>query len=168
MSEHVIRPLIRKDRKRVTAMIKKVITETRDEAIQNLISSESPQVENETEAEHWGVTITDIGVDILVKGIEFLDDDIGEWFADLLGVSMEEFDKMPADIEIQVFKQIKERPEASAFFTRAWQSAKLTRVLETGLQMLKDQFTSGSESETQSTIDTTTEQLQDLPKTSQS
>ena len=145
-----IRTIKRKDRKLVTRLFLKVIEETQQESVKNLFDSkkqpsgkktkESNKKSKQSTEEEWGIAISEIAVNIIKNGLELFDDDFGAWFADLLGISLEEFDELPMNVESNIIKQIRTAPEAVDFFTECFQGAKMTTWLETPLRVLKEQF----------------------------
>lgn len=56
--------------------------------------------------------------------IDVAEKELGDWFADLLGVTREAYLQMPFDIEVQVIEALTEREEFSNFFAKALRSFK--------------------------------------------
>jgi len=119
-----IRPLTIQDRKKLSAMIQKLAVMVGDQSMLNLISSQigkakaAEAVDNEkSSAEIY----TQVGLTILRKILEVLEEETHEWFSDLIGVTKEEFLQLPIDTEVIIIQQIVDSAEASSFFTKALQ-----------------------------------------------
>jgi hypothetical protein len=112
-----IRELVRRDLLTVANMIKKLVEKTGKQKLLGLISSgvSNSKQENEPNEELW----IGLGVDILMMLFEILQDDATAWFADLVGITPDEYNDGPVDIDLQVIEQLKEAPGVADFFTRA-------------------------------------------------
>jgi len=55
----------------------------------------------------------------LFLGLLDVEDDMREWMADLIGVTEDEFDAMPATTILDIIEQLTAMPEAQDFFSRA-------------------------------------------------
>lgn len=139
-----IRQLKVKDRKWLTQLFKKAIQELGEEGLKKVISSNvSSSTESEKTAEEAvGETVVKIGINLLTKSIDIMDNEISAWFADLAGMSIEELDDMPIDTEAKIIEQIKSAPEAKVFFTQAWLLAKATSWFGTPLKLMREKFAS--------------------------
>lgn len=136
--EYKIRSLKRSDRPKVTKIFAKIIRQFGRSDLGNLISSsmsKSEQVSVDEEA--LGLRLITIGVEVLTSAIDLIEKDIEEWFSELMCVTIEEFNNMPFDIEIDIIDQLGALPEAADFFTKCWQVAKRTALYETVLNMVK-------------------------------
>lgn len=121
-----IRLLLKSDQKRIAAMLADLVTHIDDDSICNIISSSAPVAvgaltpENrEKAAAQKKTNILRIFAKIFRKLIQHFADDVAAFFADLIGVSPEEYDKLPIDIDMQILTQIMEAPEVENFFTGA-------------------------------------------------
>jgi hypothetical protein len=126
MSDEIkIRTLKRKDRKTVAAMLRKLADKIGSNGILNIISSEkkSDKADENAAADSAdaGKVFAKIGIDLVKTALEFLEDDVAAWFADLVGKTPEEFDEMPFDVEMVIIDQLVNAEEANSFFTRALQ-----------------------------------------------
>jgi len=135
-----IRELTRADRKKLTKIFKKAMLELKDNSLKNIISSKNNSKNSEDESVEMASTIVNFGVGFIEKALDVVDDDLGEWFASLLGVTIEEFDQMPIDIEFKILEQIRADPAAENFFTQCWQRAKMMNVLEAPLRAMRGRF----------------------------
>jgi hypothetical protein len=127
-----IRELKRKDRVTLAAMIRKMVDKIGDQKILNLMVSDTSQEKNE--AIDTKDQFSKIGIEIIKLLLETIEGDVTVWFADLLSVTVEQFDDMPVDIELQVIDQIISAPEANRFFTSASHLFSKTRALAGRLQ----------------------------------
>jgi hypothetical protein len=117
--EYKIRPLKRKDRKTVSAMIAKMADKLGNTGILNLISSATTTTKSADGEKKQNDNSISIGIEIIKLLITTLEDDVTAWFADLIGVSIADFDELPIDIEIQIIEQLRKAPEVGVFFSGA-------------------------------------------------
>lgn len=113
-----IRPLKRKDRKTLTAMIKKFAEKVGANQLFNLITSD-PTTPKAAETKNADDVFTRVGIELVKQMIEVLDDDMAIWFADLIGKTKEEFDDMPFSVEAIIIEQLTEAKEIEDFFIHA-------------------------------------------------
>lgn len=146
-----IRELKVRDRRKVTGIFKKAIEELRDESLKNIISSDVSQPQEKEASEQIGEAIVNIGVSVVTKALDILDRDVSEWFADLLNVTPEEYEDLPIDTDVKVIEQIRNAPEAEAFFTQCLALAKMTHVFAEPLRLLRERFASILQEEVEST-----------------
>lgn len=117
--EITIRPLKRKDRKTLTNLIRKFADQVGPNGITNLIVSDiSGDKPEAPETERDDVFIK-IGIELLKKMLDLLEDDMAAWFADLTGIKKEDLDEAPFDFEANVIDQIVSSKEVGDFFTHA-------------------------------------------------
>ena len=133
--EIVVRPLTIKDRKTLSAMIQKMAENFGSQDILNIISPAvalSPSGANSetSNTDSSSNKTIDIGIKILKKLIETLESDVHSWFADLIGVSLEEFDTLPIDTELVILSQLSEMPEVERFFMTASQLSSKAKGLK--------------------------------------
>jgi hypothetical protein len=130
MSDFKIRELKRKDRKTVAAMIRKLVEKIGSTDLLNMIVTDTtaiaPQNSDAAKPEKKD-RYTAIGVEVVKLMIDVIEDDVAVWFADLLGVTVAEFDEMPVDIEVEIINQLIAAPEANRFFTGAWDLSRRTK-----------------------------------------
>jgi hypothetical protein len=119
-----IRKLTRKDRKTFTSLIQKLALSLKNDEILDLIkhgvtsekeSKKDPGKEQDVRV--WAK----LGVELLNNILDTLDKECAEWFADLIGVTQEEFDNLPMDIEIKIIDQLMSCEEIDNFFESALQ-----------------------------------------------
>jgi hypothetical protein len=115
--KYKIRPLTRKDRVTVTAMIVKLANKLGDTGVFNLIKQGSAG----TAAQEAGPSTValDIGIQILKNLIMHLEDDVTAWFASLLNMTPDQFNECPLDVELSIIEQLKAAPEINDFFSKA-------------------------------------------------
>lgn len=114
-----IRPLKRKDRKTVAAMIRKLADKIGVNGLTNIIVADSGVAPGENQGPQKSDIFTKIGVEIIKQLLDVLEEDVSAWFADLIGKTPDEFDEMPFDIEMNIIEQLANSEEANSFFTRA-------------------------------------------------
>lgn len=125
MSEQLkIRPLKRKDRVEVAAMIRKLVDRIGSADLTNLIVSDSGAERAEGATAKKDETFKRIGVEVVKLLLQFVEEDVTAWFASLLNVTVEELNEMDFDIEIQIIEQLVAREEANRFFTGALRLSK--------------------------------------------
>jgi hypothetical protein len=147
--EHIkleqIRRLTARDRVTLTNIFKKAIIELKDDSIKRLISSNktsaSDSVDESTE-ESIGKVVIEIGASIIEKSLDILNEDLRDWFCDLLKITEDEFLDLPFDAEVQIVEQIRADPAAGNFFTTCWRRANLMHALETPLKLLREKYDS--------------------------
>lgn len=134
---HTIRKLTRKDRKVLTSLIKKLADKSKDTSLLSVIqtsyntASKKEDISEEDAANASKAAYMQLGFKLLNSLIDLLDDDLSVWFADLLNVSMEDYDKLPFGIEALVVQQILESDEVADFFSFASQAFKSTQKFRT-------------------------------------
>ena len=113
-SEYKIRELCRKDRVVLSRMIEKVADKVVGTKILDLITAVTPQEGKEVD----GGAKTKLGIEILRLLMGTLNEDVTEWFASLLGLSVDEFnDNTPFNIELEIVRQLQEADDVTDFFT---------------------------------------------------
>jgi hypothetical protein len=135
MSELKIRALERRDRKTFTALLEKLIKADGGKGIYDLIVSGSPNSEAvEQKEDEQERKLLKIAVDIIGQAIKVLDEDVAAWFADLIGNSIEEFDRLPFDVETEILYQIVEADNFAGFFTGALRASNKIKMLLSSLK----------------------------------
>jgi hypothetical protein len=116
-----IRKLKYSDFRRVKSMIEKLADKVDDKSIFNIISntgaesSDGPKISDDERK----TNIIRVFIEILKRMINGLHDDVVAWFADLIGVTVAEYDEMPIDIDIIILEQLKNSPDVDNFFIGA-------------------------------------------------
>lgn len=132
-----IRELVYKDRRKLSEMIKKLSIKLNDNSLLTQLSSEpkkhSNQIENDSESD---TQLMKIGLNLFNQLIQFLEDDVTEWFADLLGITIEEYiNNAPFDIEILIIQQLMDdKGKFKSFLAGA---SKLYKSIKTSLSNLR-------------------------------
>lgn len=112
-----IRRLTVKDRKIFTNLIKKLVEKTGEKDLLRIIRSSTEETEeNESDKSSFAISIA---IRIFNSLLEVLNEEVTEWFSDLIGVSKEEFDKLPITTEIEIVKQIIESEDFVSFLSTA-------------------------------------------------
>jgi len=122
MSEYSIRKLTRRDRKTLTGLILKFVKKTgRNELVGMVPSSDKKkEVSEEKETEN----VLNMSMDILKDMLDVIETDVIVWFADLIGVTVEEFDDLDFDIEIDIISQLVTSEKFKSFFSKGLQLRK--------------------------------------------
>jgi hypothetical protein len=120
-SEIKIRKLKYKDRKTLSALIGKLADKIGTKGITDIIVSDiSGVTDDEKTVPDKNAVFVKIGVELLDRAFKFLENDVREWFSDLIGIDKEKFnDDMPFDIEMIIIEQLVEAKEINSFFTHA-------------------------------------------------
>lgn len=116
MSTVTIRKLVRKDRVTLAALIKKLADSIGSTQLLNMISADKAAA---TGSDSNDASVIAIGTQVLKLLIETLEDGVAEWFANLCGKTIEEFNEMPFDTDLQIIEQLIISEEAKDFFTGA-------------------------------------------------
>jgi hypothetical protein len=112
--------LKRRDRVTLTGIIRKLAEKIGDKSLYSMISSEMPAgTSTGTGGASNDEQLVEVGIRVLNKAIEVLDDDIKPWFSDLLGLTVEAYEDSAFDIEVQVIEALMDKRELSDFFTGA-------------------------------------------------
>jgi len=121
MQEIKIRKLTVADRKKLSNLVLRLSEEVGGTDFTNLISSQVSKVSSghANEEEKDTNSYMQIGLKMLQAVLQTLEDETHIWFADLIGVTIEEFSEFPLDTEPEIINQIIEAPESSSFFTKA-------------------------------------------------
>jgi len=122
MLEHVIRKLTRKDRKVLTGLILKFVKKTGRKELVGMVPSSDmkEEVSEEKETEN----VLSMSMDVLKDMLDVIETDVTVWFADLIGVTVEEFDCLDFDIEIDIISQLVTSDKFKSFFSKGLQLRK--------------------------------------------
>lgn len=112
-----IRELKNKDIFTVINMLKKAVKVIGPE-LANIISSSSEPIKDAVKEERIGLQLLNLILDVLFDNVQ---DDLKAWFADLLGVTVDEYMELPLSTTEDVIEYLIESQESTSFFTRAWQ-----------------------------------------------
>lgn len=117
--DYTIRPLEQGDREVLSKLIEKVASKVTDGEILGLITMASGTEEGDSK-ENAGIK-TKLGIKIMQLLMQLLNEDLKVWFADLIGVEIEKFSKLPFNIELEIIRQLQEADDLTDFFTGASQ-----------------------------------------------
>lgn len=133
-----IRPLTYKDFKRVKGLITNYIDQSGETSIKGLISAAKSAKDEDAENSDGAVVAAFLAV--FKKVLTYLDEEVHAWFCDLLGVTSEEYEDLPVDMDVQVLNQIKEAPGVGNFFTGVSLLFSGTTWYQKALSKLKEKY----------------------------
>lgn len=108
----MIRKLTVKDRKKLSSLILKLVSKfDRKELIQLISSESSKDVEEKDDSK-----FVTFAIGVMKNIVDSFDTEVTEWFADLCGLSIDAFEKLPFDTEMKIIKLIAEAEETAGFF----------------------------------------------------
>lgn len=129
-----IRELVYQDRRKLSAMIRKLSEKIGDNSLMNQVIS-NPQ-KHSSEEKPDDSRLVKMGLNLFNQLLEFLEDDITEWFADLVGVDVQTYIKdAPFDIEINIIDQLMD--EKGKFRTFLFGASKLYKKIKTSIDSMK-------------------------------
>jgi len=117
-----IRSLTIWDQRLLASMIKKVGEKAGNDQLLNIMVKGTAN-KNEEKASDDSTYIT-ILIKVLDLLLSTLESDVTPWLANLLGVSPEEYMRLPFDTDVKVIQQIIDAPEITSFFSGAWHLSK--------------------------------------------
>lgn len=111
-----IRQLTRADRKRLSNLIKEFAFKSGNVKLTEMI----PGKESEEGEEKKTDEIFDLIKSVMQGLLEWLEDDVAEWFMELIGVTdRNEYDNLPFDIELNILEQMYKQNGFKNFFSKA-------------------------------------------------
>jgi hypothetical protein len=116
VSEIKIRPLCRKDRVALSGMILKIADKMKRDDLLTLINRRATGADGAAPDDGAAAAF---GIEIVKMILGNLEDDARAWFADLVCMTPEEFDKAPFDADLKIIEQLKSAPEFADFFDGA-------------------------------------------------
>jgi hypothetical protein len=122
-----IRKLLRKDRVILTGLLSE-FAEKREPKIRELISATTEATAGR--AQHNSM-LPAVALQMLTAIVELLDDKAAAWFADLIGVSVEDFNNMPFGVDAEIIGQIIASEEFESFFSHLSGISKAVNALRT-------------------------------------
>lgn len=147
MNDITIRPLTVYDRQTLTELIKKLSSKTGYEKIVTAIPAQLEKTEEngenvEIDKNKSDDTVYSLISSVLYGIVTWVNDDVSIWFADLLGISLDEFKKLPFDTEMKIVEQMLNQESFKDFFIKA--SGLLSSIpgSKNLLNTLKTQFVS--------------------------
>ena len=111
-----IRKLTIKDRKTFSALLLKLVSNFDRNELTKLIVSDAIQEKQKGSDEETETRFLNYAIGIMHNVIEHFNSDVTEWFADLLGLTVEKYETLPFDTEIHIVNQIAEAEETAGFF----------------------------------------------------
>lgn len=120
-----IRKLCRKDRCTLTSLITKFVGKTGQHNLTNMV----PSLDEATKKDNDQKEMLTFTVQLLTDMVKHIDAEIAPWFADLIGVSVEEFDDLPFDVEVDIIDQLISSTKFVAFFFKVSQVRKKIKDL---------------------------------------
>jgi hypothetical protein len=134
-----IRKLTVSDNRLLVKLIKKMISDSKDTWIENIVTTSDSSV-SAADDETIGRQYVKIFSIILNSLIEKFESDITEWFASLLSISVEEYKNLDFDTDINVVSQIKDAKEFNDFFRNACVVFNVKNLSEKITKILKGKF----------------------------
>lgn len=115
-----IRNLKRKDIKTVEKMIEKFSTKINSKQLFNLLKSSDETINNSKEEKEVDFELLlPIFKDLLKNFMEVIEEDVVVFFADLLGMTVDEYYEQDIDIDIKIIEAIIAQESSGNFFTGA-------------------------------------------------
>jgi hypothetical protein len=140
--EYKIRPLIKADQRRISAIFGKLVDKIDDQSILNIIQNTGDSTVAEISDEQRKTNIIRVFMEIFKRCVSTMHDEIVAWFADLIGVTVEQYDQLPIDIDVRILEQIKGAAEVENFFTGALRLYSGTAWFKATLRDLKGKYDS--------------------------
>lgn len=135
-----IRSLKVKDCRFLTKVLKRLISEMKETWIQNSVKineddSEDKSKENTEKAGNFFLLIIE-------KALDCFDDDISDWLASLLDISIDDYLELPFDTDMKIFRQIIDDENFSFFLRKLLALFNLKDQSENIIRMLKERYDS--------------------------
>jgi len=146
-AKYRIRPLIKRDQRVVAGMLSKLADEFDESTLRDIISSTRSTAgdgEGAGSAEVQRARVVEVFFALFRRCLVQMTADVEAWLAELIGVTPEQYQELPIDIDVQILNQMKEAPEVERFFTGALQLFSGTGWFQTALSRAKDAFGSVS------------------------
>jgi len=140
MDQYRIRPLLKKDQRVVSGLLSKLADQFSRDNIREVISSANEIAMAGDDGESGKAHVIEVFVRIFRDCMTMLREDVEAWFADLIGVTPEQYQELPIDIDMHVMNQLQEAPEVQRFFTGASRLFNGTDVFERLATRLRDAY----------------------------
>jgi len=118
-----VRVLTRKDRKKLSELIRLFAERSGNIEITKMLpgnKSDTAAAEADAQAEPATDQIYDLIKSVLTGLIEWVEDEVAEWFMDLIGVTdRAEYGALPFDIEVHIIESLIAQKGFNNFFSRA-------------------------------------------------
>jgi len=111
-----IRKLKRSDRKTLTRLIQIASEKFGAGDLTKLVRDTGSG--SSAEGEKDSTQILKIGMEVFNILLDVVEKDVTEWFADLIGVTLDEYEEMPFDTDLVIAEQLLGSEEMRAFFSR--------------------------------------------------
>lgn len=137
-----IRNLKLKDNRLLVGLLKRLITEYKEDWLENAIQdtdigdSNSPELNVEEDSKKTNGAF----LVVINKLIDVFSDDITKWFASLLDMTVEEYEELDFDTDLLIIEQLKEQPKFRFFFRRAFTMFNLQNIYERWSKILKERL----------------------------
>lgn len=143
-TEIKIRPLIKADQRRISSMLLKLVDKIDDQSIRDIIGNASAAPTGDGGAElsedERKANIIRVFMELFKKLMASLHDDAVAFLADLIGVTPEQYEQLPIDIDIRILEQLKDQPEVENFFSGALRLYSATGWFRTTFENLKSKY----------------------------
>jgi hypothetical protein len=133
--DYKIRSLKNRDQEKFTELIEKLADMVGGDRILDLISSTKQSAGGDGDDD---AKLVAFGISLLRDLLKFFNHDMSLWFADLLGLSIDEYRDAPFDISMRVMEQIIRSEDFCNFFI-------IASRLRSGINWLKSQLLTESE-----------------------
>lgn len=136
-----IRKLTVSDNRILIRLIKKLISETKETWIENIIHV-SDGKKSVKDDEETGKQYLKVFSSIIISLIEKFESDITDWFASLISVTPDEYKNLDFDTDIKIVDQIKNAKEFNDFFQNACAVFNVKSVSQKVTKLLKEKLDS--------------------------
>jgi hypothetical protein len=146
MSEITVRPLLKKDQKRIAGMFATLMDKIDDKSVAHIITSVSGGSEGGEEIgeAQRKANVARVFMELFKKLLANMHDEACAFLADLIGVTPAVYDELPIDIDIKIIEALKARPEVENFFTGALRLYSSTGWFKSTLESLKSKYATAS------------------------
>lgn len=146
-----IRKLLKSDQKKISDLLLRLVDKIDDKSITDIISNSAGSGEgSELSEEQRRTNIIRVFFELFKKLFVHFTDDVNVFLADLIGVTPEEYQQLPIDIDVRIFEQLKEAPEIENFFTGSLRLFSATQWFKNLYQTLKSKYDSATGSQAMS------------------
>ena len=127
-----IRTLLKADQDTISGMLGKAAACLDGNTIRSAISSAAPQGDEgeELDTAERSARVISVFMELFKTVLVNFGEDVSAFFADLAGMTPEEYRMQPIDIDMQILEQLKDAPEVENFFTIASRLYKTTKLFQ--------------------------------------
>jgi CRISPR/Cas system-associated exonuclease Cas4 (RecB family) len=137
-----IRELKIKDGRALVKIMRKLISDIKQVWLSGIVS-DSPKKEDQKPDDDNLEKLGIVFVDVIEKGLQYIDEDITEWFASLCNMTVEEYlENAPINAEFEIIKQIKGDEKFKDFLSGLSAVFNVDALLSKASSAMKDRFPS--------------------------